>query len=499
MRKVALHTAAKGQGLSQGESPFISITMGYRILIVGYVLLYDIVTPGLQEILYGSTVPLAEWRFVADLTHRLLLFLPILFYRSDYGLLHPLIFTTTLRLTLGLLHNPGQLLNPFLIFSEPPVYEMKHVALVGWSAEALSRAALKATLISITALAVYYVGFFFGPQPRIPHLVFPNPRNVVPKGLTVVAFSVLTFLVYIRSQGGLNAHMVSWAPGRFEALRGDGPIFVVINAGTVATLVWYALDRKASRSPLFWVVVLFSVPVNFFATGSRSSVVYSILLFFMIWMLRYQRLPTVRIVAAGVVALILVGTLGMLRRSTYKGEVDWAVLSNFDPSSSLSALDEETATSRPDGYLPVIAKVPDEVGFLYGSSYIGTLLFFVPRALWPEKPRGVGAIVAEIIFGGGAGIPLGAVGEVYWNFYIPGVVVVFFLYGLFHQWLARTFTQYHHVPAFWVLYVITLFIFSPGGLETVSYFHHVIPATAILYWMGALSFRKRKMSLYALT
>jgi len=498
MQKSYLDTTTQGQRRFPEESSFVPITGGYRVLLTAYILLYSVFIPALMEILYGSIVPLGEWRFVADVAYQLLLFLPILYYRPDYGWLHPLLFIPLFGLARSLLQSPAQLLAPLFILDKSPAQEMAHIALPAWGQEALAWAALKAKLISMTALALYYVGFFFGPRLRIPRLAFPNPRSVVPKVVTVVVISTVVFLVYIRSEGGLTAHMGSWRQGRFIALEGDGPIFVMIKSGIVAILVWFSLDNTAYRNPLFWVVALFNVPAIFFASGSRSAVLYAVVLYLMIWLLRYRKLPQGRLMAMGVGALILLGVLGALRASTSKGEVAWTVLTDFDPMTSLQAGNEEVSRrSAEDGYLPVVAKVPDEVDFLYGRSYVGSLLFFVPRALWREKPRGAGAMNGELIFGRvTGGIPPGAVGEAYWNFSIPGVVAIFFLYGVFHQWLARTYTQYAHVPAFWVLYVITLFIFSPAGVSMVNYLHHIIPATALLCWIGALSFNKRKASRY---
>src|SRR5262245_5332027 len=116
MRKLSLHTVAQGQGLPQGASPFISLTIGCRVLIIGYALLYNVFMPGLQEMLYSSTVPLAQWRFVTNAIYNFLLFLPILYYRPDYGWLHPLIFSTFFSLAKNLLTSPEQLLAPFLLF-----------------------------------------------------------------------------------------------------------------------------------------------------------------------------------------------------------------------------------------------------------------------------------------------------------------------------------------------------------------------------------------------
>ena len=482
------------------RNPFIPIILGYRILIIGYVLFYYIFTPGLSIILHGSVSPLPGWRYTAEIAYLFLLLLPILFYRSSYGWLHPLIFPAIFGIATGIVRNPQLLLEPFLVFSEQHGGEIHHVALWSWSQEAIAWAALKAKIISMVALSVYYFGFFFGPQPSIPYLVFTKPRNIIPKVLTVVALSAVVFLIYIHFKGGLTAHISSWGQGRFIALAGEGPVMVLIECGMVASLIWFALDRTASRNPLFWIVLLFVVPVNFFTGGSRSSVISAVVLFLMIFMIRHQKIPKVKIIAIAVAAFILVGALGTLRRSTYQGEVDWTVLTDFSLKGSIEVTREELEwRGANSGYLPVIAKVPDKVGLLYGKSYVGTLLFFIPRALWPDKPHGAGTMNGEIIFEGGSGVPTGPVGEAYWNFYIPGVVIMFFLYGLFHRWLARTFAQYSRVPTAWVLYVLTLSTFSPESTRMVGWFHLMIPAIVILYWIGALSFNKRKKRRYVPT
>ena len=493
MRDVSLITTTAGQRLAQVDSPFIPISMGYRILIIGYVLLYNIFMPGFQDMLYGSSVPLVQWRFLISVIYQFLVCLPILYYRPDYGWLHPLIFPTVYGLAKSLASRPDQLFAPFL-FTETSSRVIEHEALQGWSQASLAWAALKGQLIATTALATYYLGFFSGPQLRLPHLRFLEPRKVAPKALAVVTCSVVIFLVFMRFRGGLTAHMTSWGEGpRFETLEGFGIVIALIQCGLVASLIWFALDRTASRKPLFWAAVLFSIPVNFFTGGSRSAVVYAGCMFLMIWIIRNRKIPQGKIAVLGIAALVCLGLLGQLRRSTFQGEVDWAVLTGFNLQESVGASQEELEKrTTNEGYLPVIARVPDEVDFLYGTSYVGGLLFFVPRALWPDKPRGAGAMNGSINFGSRGGVPTGAVGEAYWNFYIPGVVVVYFLYGLFHRWLARAFAQFAWAPAFWVLYTITLFHFTPDSTSIADWCQKVVLTLAILSWMGALSFSTKK-------
>jgi hypothetical protein len=73
--------------------------------------------------------------------------------------------------------------------------------------------------------------------------------------------------------------------------------------------------------------------------------------------------------------------------------------------------------------------VSRERGFAYGRNLLGALLFFVPRAAWPDKPRGTGWTVGEEV-----GYPFLNLSSPLWaEFdYSGGIVLVlvgFYLYG----------------------------------------------------------------------
>jgi hypothetical protein len=71
-----------------------------------------------------------------------------------------------------------------------------------------------------------------------------------------------------------------------------------------------------------------------------------------------------------------------------------------------------------------------DAGFRYGNQFLGDLLFFVPRAVWPSKAQDTGTFIA--IHNGlpftNLSAPLWI--EMYIDFGYVGVVVMFFLYGM---------------------------------------------------------------------
>ena len=92
-----------------------------------------------------------------------------------------------------------------------------------------------------------------------------------------------------------------------------------------------------------------------------------------------------------------------------------------------------------DNLLSIVHYTPERLPFLEGSSYLHFLVNMVPRKLWEGKPRGVGSILAEQVYGWGfGGAPPGAIGEAYFNYGWIGIIPALFLLGL----LARTVAAY---------------------------------------------------------
>lgn len=60
----------------------------------------------------------------------------------------------------------------------------------------------------------------------------------------------------------------------------------------------------------------------------------------------------------------------------------------------------------------------------YGYQFLGALLFFVPRSIWPSKPIGTGAmVISNITNGSFTNVSMPLIGEAYVNFGVIGIVV----------------------------------------------------------------------------
>lgn len=489
------------------RNPFVPIAWPWRVAVLVFVLVYRILVPGAQQILQPGSAPLGAERMALDLVYEVALFAPLVFYRREWGWLHPLLFPALFSLAKSVLTAPGLLLAPVGLFYPIPDTPLYHVALEQWAQEDIARAMIKAKLIMLLATAAYYFGFFLAPRFPVPRVERLAARGATLKAMVVVGASLVLFAGFMQMRGGVGAHLASFGMGRFNAVGGLGHFTVLILMGTTAALIWFAVDPATIRKPWFWAAAISVIPLSFLLSGSRSSVIDAAVLFVMVWMIRTQKVPAARGLAMGVGAIFLVGALGALRESTYSGRVDWTVLTDVDVAGMVAAGQAEIERRGESGaFVPLVAKVPSRVDFLYGQSYLAAVFFWVPRAIWEQKPRGVGPMTNAYIYHDqemrpgeiiqGSGIPPGAIGEAYWNFYYPGVVLLYLFYGTFHWWLAAALRRNAEVPAVWVLYVLTL-LMTPTSSVIVGWLQSIIPGVGLMWWMGILRRRPRMVLRHA--
>lgn len=473
--------------MNKAYNPFVPIPRSYLLLILLYFAVYSILTPSLKFLLIDTQVAYASWRFILFIIYQFLLFFPVIFYRSSFGLMHPLLFLLLIDTAKSIMKAPHELLS---FLNVEPLFEETIISrgpLANQNSLELSEFEVTMLLLQMLALVSMYAGYFSRIKWKTFILPIKQPRYLKLVTLSIISVSLLIFLLYLNSRGGLTSHFSTFGGGRQSAIGGDGFIMAFINFGFLASLIWYAFDRKALRNPAFWVALIVSVPTQFLLRGSRSSLVYAAIMFFMVYILKTHKIPAIRVTTLGLVAMMSIGILGELRKSTFQGEgVDWTILSSHDAESALETYTSDVA--HRDAQNPGITALSEGIkttGLLWGKTYLGGLLFFIPRAIWPSKPHSIGYYTGTILYGSTGGKPPGDVIEAYWNFHIVGVFAVFFLYGTFLNWLGRMLTLNNH-PAFHVIYIITLFYFSPGNLGMVKCFHQLAAVLIILWLVRAI-------------
>jgi oligosaccharide repeat unit polymerase len=459
-------------------SAFLQMHLFYRIAIIT---LYGII---LLTIILNVEVNRKSPAFVllclAQLLNFAVILFPIVFYKPYFGWFHPLVFYTC-----------QYLLFQFRSYATYLQGISRHRALPEYSPEDVVLVVAYALTLHAVATLAYYFGFWFGPKFKVPQMKFREPKRLAMKAMGVVVFAFIVFWIYVEREGGLNAHLLSWQEGRHEALAGDYYWILLIKFSAIGSLLWFALSRRSVYHPLFWVCATVSVVITFLSAGSRGTVVFFFIIGILVWMLREKKFAPTRIILIGVLGVILISFLGEFRTRIWKGQISFTSdteetsLTEYFEQGAIESAERAWSSS---GLLPILARVPNDVDLLYGSSYMAFITLPIPRSIWPDKPGQVGGLVGETFFNSPAGTPPGPIGEAYWNFHIPGIVIVFFVFGMFHRWLAQWFMEYRRFPAAILIYLTILFTLDPSTPATVVCLMLLVPLIVLLRLTGALSF-----------
>ncbi|HSU17095.1 O-antigen polymerase [Longimicrobium sp.] len=461
-------------------SPFVRMKPSHRVMVLGFFLVYAL-SAGVLALL--TAAPAAELVIPSLFLFIGVRMLPLIVYRSDYGWFHPLV----LAAMLSVVH----------LAKEFPAYAFGlqyHVALMQYTPDQLGELVSWKLVLMALGLLAYYVGFRFAPRFPIPSLEFRPASNLRLKVPAVVLFSTLVFMIYLQGKGGLAAHVLSWGRGRGVSLAGDFYWFQLTSLATSACLIWFAVDRRAAWSPLFWMCFVAALCTQFLGSGSRGGIIYTLVIIVLVWMLRERKLAPTRMAMVGVMGMILLAVLGNLRNSTWQGSVDWSTLTDFSVKHAVGTRATGEIVSRrtvADGALPILAYVPGRVPHLYGASYLAALAAPVPRKFWPGKPGLVGGQVGRTFFGVRAGVPATAVGEAYWNFNIPGVLFAFAAFGVFHWWLSRVFLAYGREPLMMLMYIMVIWnAIEPSSDAVVGGLMSLMPLVVLGVAFGILRLKR---------
>jgi oligosaccharide repeat unit polymerase len=292
--------------------------------------------------------------------------------------------------------------------------------------------------------------------------------------------------------GGILAHFSSLSLGRALVTERSGTLLAVIKAMPYVLLFWYAVTPRIGETIRFWLLVLCTVSFNFIATGSRSSILIAVLTILLATAQVKGKLPKGRLAMLALVGTVILGTLGEFRQSAARnsGVVDLSILKNMiNVQDALgSTRNSTTESDNVRGDLAIFLSVPEDVGYLGGESYLGSLGFFIPRSIWPTKPRSSGAFVGSKIYDRiddhstykGAGYPTGGAAEAYWNFGWFGIVVIFAVFGMFSKFMVGWFLCDHHDPRRLTVFILTLVNFNSPSSETLSIYMQSLFVVAAL-------------------
>ncbi len=344
-----------------------------------------------------------------------------------------------------------------------------HLALVGATQSELNEIAGIGFLLSSLGLLAFYAGYFLTRPVSLPQVNLQAPSFPFVTTLVLVAISLAATALLAREAGGLGNLMLQRGIRielRIEEQLGGRHWHFLAGLAPLGCLFWLSFNPGIWKHPGFLALFAISLATVFVTTGSRSSVILPVIMAGSIWSLNQRRLPILTAFLIAGLALTFIGVGGQFRTlsrdasSVETIEVDTSPLAQIERGvKNVFRYGGEV-----DGLFAIIGRVPDQVEFLYGESYLSLLFIPVPSVLLPfEKPRAGGQITATRLFGmPNSGVPPGNIGEAYFNFHLPGVVLVMFLFGALMRTFAYAYSASGQRPFDCLFYVFTLFTLQPN-------------------------------------
>jgi hypothetical protein len=478
-------------------SPFLRIPDGWRLFIVGFLLLYEWLFPTIAALDNPDADLLFLPRVSMQLVYVLLLCLPLVFYRREYGFLHPLILPALYTTAKEIAKFPTALVSPlelplvnFEVASTSTAVSIHHLT---YSDLAWTRVEYGA--VQVLALVCFYAGYFVFSHARGDWIRFHRPRNVGPICFAVTMFCVLVGAVFVQLYGGgLSSYLVAMRGGRHGSLAGTGEFLQIASFALLPVLVWFVYRRRLGLNPWWLLAIILGSLATIVTTGSRSSLILPLLALILLWWQKAGRVLIIPTVVFAIVGTLVIGTFGAIRQDYNSSTINTSVLdpSSFGQNVAHARAEFERRNAQDSDLAAFAGAGQNEL--LLGRSYVSAVAFFIPRALWPGKPYGGGAYNQAVNFAGRSvseyrsgkthGIPMGPVTEAYWNFSLAGVVVLFFLLGIFYRELSAIVWHNAKEPAALVAAVWITLSFIGTSLSFITTIRDLIMLGILFYALG---------------
>ncbi|MDB4446576.1 oligosaccharide repeat unit polymerase [Akkermansiaceae bacterium] len=492
-RLKAIHQTSSGSKYRCLNSPFVPVPKTVRMLIVVLAICYGIGTSVGAFVFIEVDLGIKALFVTGNVFYIFTLLFPLLVYRKEFGYCHPLIFASLFALAMMAIRKTGIL-----------IYGLEsHLALPQWSQSELIMLMCYGKFLMTCSIWMIFAGYFWGPRYRVPQMKFPKRPNNHFMSVVIVtgAISLLACFLYVKDGGGILNFISGMTKGVTYLLNSDnfvglGQYIVPMRFLALTALIWISLDKKALSNPFVVGIAILGVFLSYLGAGKRSGPILMIIGMGVGWIMRNRKFPFVRASTTGICLFMILGLLGLFRTTNWEkaGDFDFDFIDSLTPTVVVETTLSELKTRAADEsmYYAVLANVPGKEDLLLGRSYLQNFFRFIPRVLWEDKPRGIGVLANSTFLGGNTSMPVGGVGEAYWNFHIPGVFIVFFLVGSGYRWLVGLVVTHPNSPAVRVIFILALLHFGPAQNQITYCVQYGIPTLCILFMMGLIKFPRRQ-------
>ncbi len=265
-------------------------------------------------------------------------------------------------------------------------------------------------------------------------------KNFRPKIKLYLAIYLTTFIIILIGSGLLKGG--NWYDNRNNFFEGSGSLAVltgfVLNASKLLIIVSFFYLREKNK--ISWLRFLFYILsftfLDMIFSGNRIYFFLSIVIISLNLLKKY---PAKTILAFPLLIPLgfylgyfvsifrhIRGPLfehGMPTRQIFFASLDRAIM--LDPPKPISFILNISESVNVNVIYDIFNKY-DEL--LYGSTYLKTIFFYIPRSIWPDKPLSITTITGNYFES--SSLVTTIIGEMYMNFSYFGIIILPFILWL---------------------------------------------------------------------
>jgi oligosaccharide repeat unit polymerase len=306
-------------------------------------------------------------------------------------------------------------------------------------------------IYAIISLLAFHGGYYSKSAARLstrkPRIAEWDWTLIFGAAFAFILIGLTAFYLLMRSSGGIASYVAQLGYMRSFGLRGSSYLVMASTTlvATATSLIYMAAIRRRS---VLYLCLTIAGAVTFSAAGLiigfRNSVVLG---FIELVAIRHFLKKPVKLSLATVVVAFLVAagsnlysvsrdSAQFLARPSISQVLDTATnvefwqdfagiaLGRFHGIESFAIIMDGTAKGVPHGW-----------GW---QSFLDIVTSPIPRTWWPDKPLPLGIYLTDTFYfpgeatvsDGVGGIPPSWLGELYWNFHIPGILIGSFILGM---------------------------------------------------------------------
>ncbi|SDJ32520.1 oligosaccharide repeat unit polymerase [Pedobacter sp. ok626] len=312
----------------------------------------------------------------------------------------------------------------------------------------------------------------------------------------LILISISGLFLFINAQGGLfSIESISSYRGVSDNLSEASPhaylrLLVSFSGINLFLLTAWLIkcDEMKLIAYLFWLISFLTFVFFNFYISQRAAIVFMLVqLTALSYYLKGFKLPKLKFAVGIIFALIIFQLMSILRnvRDVESEEVKLNISKALEPAILTTNMIDISKTAH------IMDAIPSKMDYEYGATLVTVFIAWIPREFWPDKPvTNVDNTIGIKVFGattyGSGGVPPGLIAELFWNFWIPGVIIGCYLIGLLLKIINQTILSNIANPNMVIIYVVNFmfiglsFVGSSFSSVLIGILQTLIPMILIL-------------------